>query len=187
MDRIRDVWGPRTPTARGADWPERVDLNLENGLGESEVDRWVRSACVLCSYGCGVDIAVRDDRIVGVRGVREDHVNRGRLGPKGLFGWQANNSTDRLTRPLIRIGGELEACDWETAMSTIADRARQLLAERGPSSFGMYTTGQLFLEEYYTQALIMRAGIGTAHLDGNTRLCTATADAALRLGCAHRK
>jgi len=180
VDRIRDVWGTRTPSARGTGWPERVDLHLENGLGESDVDRWVRSACVLCSYGCGLDIAVRDDRIVGVRGVATDHVNHGRLGPKGLFGWQANNSADRLTRPLIRNEGELQESDWETALSTIVDRARQLLAERGPSAFGMYTTGQLFLEEYYTQALIMRAGIGTAHLDGNTRLCTATADAALK-------
>ncbi|HZX08901.1 molybdopterin oxidoreductase family protein, partial [Kribbella sp.] len=43
-----------------------------------------------------------------------------------------------------------------------------------------YTTGQLFLEEYYTLALIGHGGIGTNHMDGNTRLCTATAAAALK-------
>ena len=31
------------------------------------------------------------------------------------------------------------------------------------------------LEEYYTLALVAEAGIGTSHVDGNTRLCTATA------------
>src|SRR6187200_3298967 len=169
--RIADPWGERTPYPQDSDWPVRVDANVDG-----HVDRWVQSACVLCSHGCALDIGVRDGRIVGVRGRAVDHVNHGRLGPKGLFGWQANNSADRLTRPLIRNEGELQESDWETALSTIVDRARQLLAERGPSAFGMYTTGQLFLEEYYTQALIMRAGIGTAHLDGNTRLCTATAD-----------
>ncbi len=35
------------------------------------------------------------------------------------------------------------------------------------------------LEEYYTLALVSEAGIGTAHVDGNTRLCTATAATAL--------
>jgi len=33
-----------------------------------EPERWVQSTCVLCSNGCGLDIGVRDGRIVGVRG-----------------------------------------------------------------------------------------------------------------------
>jgi ferredoxin-nitrate reductase len=35
------------------------------------------------------------------------------------------------------------------------------------------------LEEYYTLAMIGDIGIGTLHMDGNTRLCTATAATAL--------
>jgi anaerobic selenocysteine-containing dehydrogenase len=70
--------------------------------------------------------------------------------------------------------------DWDTAMSAVAGRARELLDERGPSSIAFYTTGQLFLEEYYTLGLIAHGGIGTNHVDGNTRLCTATAAAALK-------
>src|SRR3712207_7019554 len=64
-------------------------------------------------------------------------------------------------------------------------RSRALMAEQGPSAFGIYTSGQLFLEEYYTLAVIARAGIGTNHIDGNTRLCTATAAEALKesFGC----
>lgn len=144
------------------------------------MDRWVQSACVLCSNGCGCDIAVKDGRIVGVRGRAEDVVNRGRLGPKGLYGsWQAQGK-DRLTTPLIRQDGELRETDWDTAMNTIVRRSQDLLAERGPLSHGFYTSGQLFLEEYYTLGVIGKAGIGTPHMDGNTRLCTATAAAALK-------
>src|SRR2546423_8926978 len=105
-DRIEDPWGTPTPYARGGDWPERVDHHLI--VDPAEVDAWHRSACVLCSNGCALDIAVKEGRMVGVRGRAEDRVNRGRLGPKGLFGWQANNSPDRLTRPLVRRNGELE-------------------------------------------------------------------------------
>src|SRR5690242_19390131 len=161
-DRIADIWGTRTPFAADGDWPVRVDRYLEPGVPVREV-RWVQSACVLCSNGCGMDIGVKDGRIVGVRGRAVDRVNRGRLGPKDLFGWQANHSADRLTRPLVRRDGELVETDWDTAMGIVAERAKDLLAERGPSSIGFYTTGQLFLEEYYTLAVIAHGGIGTNH------------------------
>ena len=66
-------------------------------------------------------------------------------------------------------------------MGLIVERSQALLAEPGGAGrFGFYTSGQLGLEEYYTLAVIAKAGIGTAHMDGNTRLCTATAAASLK-------
>jgi len=128
-----------------------------------------------------MDIAVRGGRIVGVRGRDIDRVNRGRLDPKDLFGWQANNSDERLTVPLVRKGQELVESDWEEAMGRVVDRSKELLGGSGGwGHFGFYTSGQLFLEEYYTLAVIGKAGLGTPHMDGNTRLCTATAAAALK-------
>jgi ferredoxin-nitrate reductase len=180
-DRIADPWGTRTPYGPGGRWPERVDLQLADGLAEGDVDRWVQSASVLHSNGDAMDIAVKDGRIVGVRGRAVDRVNHGRLDPKDLYGWQANNSPDRLTRPLVRENGHLVETDWDTAMGRIVQRSKQLLdGPGGWGHFGFYTTGQLFLEEYYTLGVIGKAGIGTPHMDGNTRLCTATAAAAMK-------
>ena len=66
-------------------------------------------------------------------------------------------------------------------MGRIVERSQELLdGPGGWGRFGFYTSGQLFLEEYYTLAVIGKAGIGTPHMDGNTRLCTATAAAALK-------
>jgi ferredoxin-nitrate reductase len=180
-DRIEDPWGARTPFGRAESWPVRTDSFLEDGITEDEVDRWVQSASILHSNGDGLDIAVKDGRIVGVRGRSNDRVNHGRVDPKDLYGWQANNSPERLTRPLIRRAGTLVECDWDSAMNRIAGRSKELLAKPGGRGrFGFYTSGQLFLEEYYTLALIGKAGIGTPHMDGNTRLCTATAASALK-------
>lgn len=179
-DRIANPWGERTPFGQGEDWPVRVDQFLEDGISEEEVDRWVQTASILHSNGDAYDMAVKDGRIVGVRGRGVDRVNKGRLDPKDLFGWQANNSEDRLERPLVRKNGELVETSWDEAMDTMVERSRQLLEEKGPLAFGFYTTGQLFLEEYYTQGVIGKAGLGTPHMDGNTRLCTATAAAALK-------
>ncbi|GAA3721546.1 anaerobic selenocysteine-containing dehydrogenase [Spinactinospora alkalitolerans] len=186
-DRIADPWGPRTPygpSAPGADdavWPERVDTLLEEGVAEDDVEAWTRAASILHSNGDAMDIAARGGRIVGVRGRADDRVNRGRLGPKDLYGWQANRSADRLTAPLIRKGGELVETDWDTAMERIVAHSKELLSQPGGwGRFGFYTSGQLFSEEYYTLGVIGKAGIGTPHMDGNTRLCTATAAATLK-------
>src|SRR4029453_16163405 len=66
-------------------------------------------------------------------------------------------------------------------MGRIVERSKEL--PDGPGGwghFGFYTSGQLFLEEYYTLTVIGKAGLRTPHMDGNTRLCTATAAAALK-------
>jgi ferredoxin-nitrate reductase len=178
-DRVADIWGGRTPHGAGMPWPVRVDRYVQQGVAEADIT-WFQSACVLCSNGCGMDIGVHDGRIVGVRGRASDRVNHGRLGPKGLFGWQANNSADRLTEPLVRRDGRLRPASWDEAMDLVVEKSRQVLNSAGPLGLGFYNSGQLFLEDYYTLALVVRGGIGTPHLDGNTRLCTATADFALK-------
>jgi ferredoxin-nitrate reductase len=209
MDRIAQPWGERTPygppgrvdelaariaerspaalragvlgRGRSRGWPTRVDTFLAEGVTEADVEQWVQTASVLHSNGDGLDIAVRDGRIVGVRGRANDRVNRGRVDPKDLYGWQANAAPDRLTRPLVRDGGVLVESDWDTAVGRIVERSQALLAQPGGwGRFGFYTSGQLFLEEYYTLGVIGKAGIGTPHMDGNTRLCTATSAAALK-------
>jgi hypothetical protein len=136
-DRIADPWGLRTPYGRPnlvdrlltrapagvrarlpgtltgrSPWPVRTDMYLEPGVREADVDRWVQSASILHSNGDALDIAVKDGRIVGVRGRAVDRINRGWLDPKDLFGWQANASPDRLTTPLVRERGRLVAVRW---------------------------------------------------------------------------
>jgi anaerobic selenocysteine-containing dehydrogenase len=155
-------------------------LYLEPGFSVDAVE-WVQTASVLHSNGDAYDFAVRDGRIVGVRGREFDRVNRGRLDPKDMFGWQSIGHPDRLRRPLLRVDGRLVESEWDTAMGQIVERCKRLLARPGGwGRIGFYSSGQLSLEDYYTLGVIGKAGIGTPHMDGNTRLCTATAAAALK-------
>ena len=171
-DSIQNIWGARTPFFE--EWPERVDQHIT-----AEPEKWVQSCCVLCSTGCALDIGVKDGVIVGVRGRAVDRVNHGRLGPKGLHGWAANNSPDRLTTPLIRRGDELESASWDEAMDLIVQKTKEIKEKYTGHAIGFYNSGQLFLEEYYTLSIMGDCGVGTPHMDGNTRLCTATAAMAL--------
>lgn len=191
-DSIADVWGPRTPYGPREDvlgavqaalpgvrdpdaWPVRVDEQTRE-----EPERWVQGACLLCSNGCALDVGVRANRIVGVRGRAGDRVNHGRLGPKGLHAWASYSSPDRFTHPLIRQDGHLVAASWDAAMDLIVGRSQKIIRQHTGGAIGVYTSGQLMLEEYYTLGVLGKAGIGTPHMDGNTRLCTATAAAVLK-------
>ncbi|KAL4900417.1 hypothetical protein BDW74DRAFT_188265 [Aspergillus multicolor] len=172
-DSIKNIWGERTPYKH--QWPTRCDSHLVD-----TPDKWVQSACVLCSNGCGLDIGVKDGKVVGVRGRTVDRVNKGRLGPKGLNGWVSINHPDRLKHPLIRRNGKLEKATWDEAMSLIVERAKDIQSRLTNHGIGFYTSGQLLLEEYYVLAMVGKAGLNTLHMDGNTRLCTATAAASMR-------
>src|SRR3954467_7403717 len=136
-DSIADIWGDRTPTDRS--WTARVDERVVE-----EPERWVQSCCVLCSNGCALDIGVKGNRIVGVRGRADDRVNRGRLGPKGLHGWEANNSPDRPTPPLIRRGARLVEASRDEAMGLLVERSREIRDRFSSGAIGFYTSGQLF-------------------------------------------
>jgi anaerobic selenocysteine-containing dehydrogenase len=150
----------------------RVDTNL--GI-EGQPDRWVPSACILCSNGCGLDIAVKDERIVGVRGRADHPVNFGHLGPKGEHAWVANHARRRGTTPMIRRrkGQPLQPVSWDEAMDFFVDRFRAAWAQ-GHENLACYNSGQLTIEEFYTLGKLWRGGLQSSNIDGNTRLCTAT-------------
>lgn len=153
---------------------ERTDMNI---YSQGKVDQWVYSTCDICSIGCGCHIAVKDNKIVGVKGNHEHPINRGRLDPKSENQWYANNSPDRLLTPLIRNrSGKLVKATWNEAMDLLTEKAKETLQTLGPNGISIYSTGQSTLETYYTIAKIGRAGLGSHLLDANTRLCTATVE-----------
>lgn len=151
----------------------RIDQNL---CIAGEPDQWVRSACILCSNGCGLEIGVKDEKIVGVRGIPNHPVSFGHLGPKGEHGWVANSSKRRGTAPMIRRkkSEPLQAVGWDEAMDFFMQKFKQAWAS-GHQNLACYNSGQLLLEEYYTLAKLWRGGLGSSNIDGNTRLCTASA------------
>ena len=147
----------------------------------------MQTASVLHSNGDAMDIAVKDGRIVGVRGRAVDRVNHGRLGPKDLFGWQANASPDRLTRPLVRAGGELRRGRLGHGDGRASSAARQELLDGAGARRDRLLHHRAAVPRgvLHARRSSPTAGIGTNHVDGNTRLCTATAAEALKesFGC----
>ncbi len=138
-------------------------------------ERWVNSTCGYCSVGCGMQLGVRDGRVVSVRGNPDHPVNLGKLCPKGLAEHYAIDADDRAKYPLLRKNGQLIRIAWEEAIDTLVERFREVQRKYGPESLGIVSTGQLVTEEFYALGKLVQLGFRTSNYDGNTTLCMSTA------------
>ncbi|MHC4940047.1 MAG: formate dehydrogenase subunit alpha [Planctomycetota bacterium] len=132
-----------------------------------EPDREVVTTCTYCGCGCGIHLGVKDERLVSVRGVRENPSNEGRLCVKGRFGFDFVNSPDRLTTPLIRRNGKLEEASWDEALDLVAAKFRESRGE----AFAAIASAKLTNEENYLLQKFSRAVMGTNNIDHCARLC----------------
>lgn len=139
-----------------------------------EVDTWHKGVCRFCGTGCGVQIGTRGGKVVDVQGDQYAH-NRGRLCIKGILNRDILYVEDRALYPLVRTNGSLERASWDEAMTRVADGFRQAIDAYGPDSVAFYGSGQLYTQESYTANKLFKAGIGTNNVDGNPRLCMASA------------
>ena len=136
---------------------------------------WVNSTCGYCSVGCGMQLGVREGKVVSVRGDPDHPVNRGKLCPKGLAEHYAIDAAGRAIYPMLKNQGSLERVGWGEAIRTMVDRLRAVRQKHGPDSVGVISTGQLVTEEFYTLGKLVQLGLGTRNYDGNTTLCMSTA------------
>ncbi len=138
-------------------------------------ERWVNSTCGYCSVGCGMQLGVRDGKVVSVRGNPDHPVNRGKLCPKGLAEHYSIEADGRALYPLLRKTGGLERVSWNEAVGTMVASFRAVQQKFGSDAVGVISTGQLVTEEFYTLGKLVQLGLGTRNYDGNTTLCMSTA------------
>ncbi len=140
-----------------------------------ETTEWVKSVCRFCGTGCGVRLAVQGGRLVGLRGDPEHPTTKGLVCAKALFLPKIVYAQDRLKQPMIRRNGELQRATWEEALELVADRFAGAIREHGPDSVAYYGSGQCLSEESYFMNRLFKGGIGTNNVEGNPRLCMASA------------
>ena len=78
--------------------------------------------------------------------------------------WVTNAHKDRLHYPLIRRNGQLERATWNEAMELVVKKTKEVQDRLTSHGIGFYTSGQLFLEEYYVLAMIGKGGLNTLHM-----------------------
>jgi assimilatory nitrate reductase catalytic subunit len=168
--------------ARKSGWDNRAakykfgeDPVLGYTSEQKHADTWVNSTCGYCSVGCGMQLGVRNDKVVSVRGNPAHPVNLGKLCPKGLAEHYAIEGENRAKYPLLRNGRGFEHIGWEEAIDTLVKRFQDVQKRYGPEAVGVVSTGQLVTEEFYALGKLVQLGLRTRNYDGNTTLCMSTA------------
>jgi NADH-quinone oxidoreductase subunit G len=118
------------------------------------------SVCALCPGQCNVTFTVRDDRVLRVLGRDNAEVDDGWLCDRGRFAYQAIHVDERVTRPMIRDGGELREASWERALGEAASALK-----RANGNVGAIVGGATTNEEGFLLQRLMREGLGSADLD----------------------
>ncbi|KQU67280.1 MULTISPECIES: periplasmic nitrate reductase subunit alpha [unclassified Rhizobacter] len=156
------------------------------GLAATPTDnaelKWSKAPCRFCGTGCGVTVAVKDNRVVATHGDLEAEVNKGLNCVKGYFLSKIMYGEDRLTRPLMRMkdgkyakDGEFQHVSWDQAFDEMARQFKRVLKEKGPTAVGMFGSGQWTVWEGYAALKLMKAGFRSNNLDPNARHCMASA------------
>ncbi len=142
--------------------------------------RWRRSYCPYCGVGCGLNIALRANSVVKVKGDPRHPANFGEICAKAAHLGPTVGAAGRLLYPHIRErrGGALRRVAWPQALAYAAARMREIIAAHGPDAVAFYGSGQLLTEDYYVFNKLAKGFLGTNNFDSNSRLCMASAAAA---------
>ena len=138
------------------------------------------TTCGYCGVGCRLEAHVADGELISITPARDGPANRGHACLKGRFAHRFASSPDRLTRPLIRSGGELREVSWEEAIATIADRLGAIKDAHGPDAIAGLASSRATNEDCFAMARLMRAAIGTNNIDNCSRVCHSPTSFALR-------
>jgi formate dehydrogenase major subunit len=96
--------------------------------GNEKAMTQIKSVCVGCSVGCGLNLIVHDNRIVRIEGDWDGAVNHGLLCEHGRYD-PMQNTRDRITTPLMKKNGKLEPVSWDEALGAVADKLKPLAGD----------------------------------------------------------
>ncbi len=155
--------------------------NLIASSEESKI-HWDKAPCRFCGTGCSVLVGTQDGKVVATQGDPEAPVNKGLNCIKGYFLSKIMYGNDRLTKPLLRQtngkfdkNGDFAPVSWDQAFDIMADKWKAALKEKGPTSVGMFGSGQWTVMEGYAASKMMKAGFRSNNIDPNARHCMASA------------
>jgi anaerobic selenocysteine-containing dehydrogenase len=113
-----------------------------------------KSICAICDPGslCGLDLYVKDGKIIKVEGSEKHPSNQGTLCAKGAALRQYIYHEERIKEPLKRTGprgsGKFEPISWDEALDTVADKFNLIKKENGPELVAFFSGFSKYFRPY---------------------------------------
>ncbi|MCB2022509.1 MAG: NADH-quinone oxidoreductase subunit G [Burkholderiaceae bacterium] len=120
------------------------------------------------STGANLVVQVKSHKVMRVVPFENEAVNECWIADRDRFSYEALDSEDRLTAPMIKHGGEWKTVDWTTALEYVARGVKQIVASHGAQAVGALASPQRTVEELHLLAQLVR-GLGSDNIDHRLR------------------
>jgi len=120
------------------------------------------------STGANLIVQVKNHQVMRVVPLENEAVNECWIADRDRFSYEALNTEQRLTQPMIKQGGQWQATDWQTALEYVANGLRQVREQHGAAAVGTLASPHSTAEELYLAAQLTR-GLGSQSIDSRLR------------------
>ena len=120
------------------------------------------------STGANLIVQVKSNKVMRVVPFENEAVNECWLADRDRFSYEALNSEQRLTSPMIKHGGVWTAVDWKTALEYVAHGLQSIKEKHGAASVGALLSPHSTLEELFLASSLVR-GLGSENVDYRLR------------------
>ena len=172
IDLIAQSYGPHPNYEPPGGWEDASRL---------PADRLVKTHCSFCGMQCGIQLKVRDEKVIGFEPWEEFPFNHGMLCPKGVKRYLQGSHPDRLLTNLVRTGNGFAPIAYEAALDLAAQRITEIQQKYGRDAVAVYGGASMVTEKAYVLGKFARVALQTKNIDYNGRLCMVSAGTAYRL------
>ena len=120
------------------------------------------------STGANLIVQVKGNKVLRVVPLENEAVNECWIADRDRFSYEALNSDERLTAPMVKQGGVWKTVDWQTALEYVANGLKQIKTDHGAKSIGALVSPHSTLEELTLAASLVR-GLGSENIDYRLR------------------
>ena len=120
------------------------------------------------STGANLIVQVKNNQVLRVVPLENEAVNECWIADRDRFSYEALNSADRLTKPMLKQGGQWKEVDWQTALEYVAHGLKNVRAEHGAAGIGALVSPHSTVEELYLAGALLR-GLGSDNIDHRLR------------------
>jgi NADH-quinone oxidoreductase subunit G len=120
------------------------------------------------AFGTNLYAHVLRGKVMRVVPRENEEINETWIADRDRFGFEGMYSADRVTQPMVRIDGVLQAVDWEVALTAAAEGLQKVTSTHGATAAGFLASPMSTVEELYLLARIAR-GLGTPNIDHRLR------------------
>ncbi|MBN9203127.1 NADH-quinone oxidoreductase subunit NuoG [Methylibium petroleiphilum] len=120
------------------------------------------------STGANLIVQVKNHQVMRVVPLENEAVNECWIADRDRFSYEALNTDERLTAPMIKHEGQWRTVDWNTALEYVANGLKSIQAEHGAASIGALATAHSTVEELYLLGQLVR-GLDSDNIDHRLR------------------